>query len=53
MPTIYTVGCQRLKLADLQALVSARKIEALLDWRSKAEGRLNQPTLERAFPGRY
>ena len=53
MPTIYTVGCQRLKLADLQALVSALKIEALLDWRSTAEGRLNQPTLERAFPGRY
>jgi hypothetical protein len=53
MPTIYTVGCQRLKLADLQSLVSAIKVDAILDWRSKPEGRLNPPTLERAFPGRY
>ena len=53
MPSIFTVGCQKLSLADLQALVSALKIDTIQDWRAKPEGRLNPPTLERAFPGKY
>ena len=53
MTNIYTVGCQRLKLADLQALVSALKIDTVMDWRSKSDARLSPPTLERAFPGKY
>lgn len=53
MPTIYTVGLQRVKLADVQEMVSALDIEQILDWRSKPDGRLNPPTLERAFPNKY
>lgn len=51
--TIYLVGVQRMKLADMQALASAISAEHIHDWRPKKDGRLNPPTLERAFPGKY